>query len=241
MLHGSVESPHLDLARRVAQDLLEERGDDILAVGIMGSVALGETSQFSDIDMIVITRRRDPEGWQQRIVDGILVSGLQMTREEAERSVTTPNLDLPEILSGWRSVLPIHDPDGILARLKEEAGSVPMELFRKSSRLALLTTVEDLGKLRDALEAGRLDEAREMSIWYTGSAITALANILGHVPRSGKTLAQDVRRLSPIGEDLWRLRTQPVEAETMRRLAEGTWAAILRAAEESGITVEDLR
>jgi predicted nucleotidyltransferase len=117
--HLRVEGRHLNIARRVTDNLLGERGDDLLASGVMGSVALGEAGSFSDVDMIVL--------------------------------------------------------------------------------------------------------------------------LLGHVPRSGKNLFPEVRRMSSLGEELWKLRTETVDPASMERLARTTWSELLTVAQEEGVPVDDLR
>lgn len=229
---------HLELAQRVAKELVAKHGRDVLAVGVMGSVALGEEGPFSDVDVIVLAKRAG--SFEKSVRDGILISGLWQTLKEAETDVTEPSEAPIETLSGWWSLRVLYDPTGVLERLAARARGASAEFFRDSARMALLGAREDFGKVRNAVRSGKDDDVAEMSIWFSGAAAVALSCILHHVPHSGRTLFAEVRDLPLPGKDIVRLRYERLNAEETGALAEDIWERLLGVAGEKGVPVDDL-
>src|SRR5437867_545926 len=150
------------VARAIARELRDREGSNLVAVGVFGSVARGEDRAFSDLDLLVITRRRRAR-IHHTIRDGILVTVHQLTPAEARVEVLQGPW-LNDALGGWRSTLALHDPTRIIGRLRDLARRPTAAQFRRSAARALIETLEDYGKLRNAIEAGDLEEAREMSL-----------------------------------------------------------------------------
>lgn len=229
-------SPHQRLAKRLADELVEQYGDEILGVGVMGSVGLGEEGRHSDVDLLVLARQRG--SIKDTMRNGIPVSYTRRTPEEAEEDISTPNDWLVGRLSGWWSLKILYDPTGAFERLANRARRTPPEVFSRSARMSLLRSLGLLRMLRGALASGK-EEAAEVALWFTGGTAGALACLLPHVPRSGKTLFAELAALSPLGQQIKQLRYNRPMVEDPGALAEEIWADLLRLAAESGITVDD--
>src|SRR2546425_10942269 len=155
----------LELAKTITADLLDREGRNLVAVGVYGSVARGDERRHSDIDMLVVVRRKR-RGIQHAVHAGIVVTILQQTPEESREEAIGPHPGLNVSLGGWRSLRPLYDPSGLLTRLRAQARRPASRSFRQAARLHFLEAYEDLGKLWDAIESGDGDEAREMAIWF---------------------------------------------------------------------------
>ncbi len=234
------DSARLAVARRFAADLRRREGRNVVAVGVYGSAARGTERVHSDIDLLVILRRkRGTLGIQIR--EGFLVTILQETPREAREEVTGSRADLNAALGGWVSLRPLYDPSHMLRGLRARARRPHAEQFLAAARRALLETLEDLGKLRNAVEAGDGDEAREMAIWFTGGAMGALYDLEGHVLPTGRRAFVEMRRRGRIGTDIRSLRYEPHSLSETRALAERIWASLLERAEARGLHVDELR
>lgn len=233
------ESNALRLSGRVAGQLRRREGKNLVAVAVYGSVAQNEERRHSDIDMLVILRRPRAMPWAA-VREGVLVTFLQLTPEEARAEVSGTNPNLPEALSGWRSIRPLYDPIGIVAGLRRRARRPTAAMFRRAARAAILATFEDYGKLRNALDAADLEEAREMAIWFTGGAMSILFCIERHVPATGRRLFADVRVRGSIGRAICALRYDPLSTREIARLATRVWHDLLRRARAQGVRVDDL-
>ena len=75
------------LAKAIARELRQRERSNLVAFGVFGSVARGEDRTFSDLDLLVVTRRRR-RGIRHEIRDGVLVTVHQVTPAEARREVT---------------------------------------------------------------------------------------------------------------------------------------------------------
>lgn len=130
------------LAQCIAEELGEQYGDEILGVGVMGSVGLGEEGPYSDVDMLVLASHRGALDDSMR--EGIPVSYLWRTPSEAEEDISTPNDWLVGTLSGWWSLKILYDPTGALKRLAERARRTPPELLARSARMSLVGSLARL-------------------------------------------------------------------------------------------------
>src|SRR5437870_2552341 len=168
-----VRSRRLEIAEVEADRLRKRLGRNLVGIGVFGSVGRGDDRTGSDIDLVVVAQSQVKI--KSRVVSGIPVTFLPLTPEGAREEVYGSRKDLNVALGGWRSLKPLYDPTKFLARLRQRAFHPRPLQFRRASQKALLETFEDLGKLRNAIEAKNRDEMREMAIWFTDVAMGALS------------------------------------------------------------------
>ncbi len=234
-----MDSPRLALAKRLTTQLRAREGANLMAVGVYGSVAVGNERTHSDIDLLVVVRRRTDRPWA-RVHRGFLVTFNEMTPAEAWGEVSGASPKLPEILSGWRAMRPLYDPSGVLRRCIARSERVPPSQFRRAARAGLFGAYEDLGKVRDAVDSRDRRKLREMAIWFTGGAAAVLCCLEQHPIPTGEDLFLEARRLGRTGQDIAALRYgNPAIAESSR-LAEGIWASLREMARRQGIAVDRL-
>lgn len=85
-------------------------------VALMGSHARGDADRLSDVDIVGIGSGEATF----RLVDGVIVSSSWVTAEEARAGFDTPHR-LGFVVPGWRTAVPLRDPDGVVAGLRTEA------------------------------------------------------------------------------------------------------------------------
>jgi predicted nucleotidyltransferase len=228
----------LALARKIARDLREREGSNLVAVGVFGSTARGEDRAHSDLDLLVITRRRR-KGIRHRVHDGVLVTVLQLTPAQAREEVTEgPWLNGP--LSGWRDARAVYDPVGLIRRVRALASHPTAARFQESARRDLIETFEDYGKIRNAIAAEDVEEAREMALWFSGAAAGTLLDVERRVPRVHRRYFMEARRIGLVGKAIWRLRYDARTLAEMGRLSEDIWAGLLARARKRGVRVPEL-
>src|SRR5436309_15318669 len=86
MADGMTRRSRLELARTVTAQLRRREGRNLLAVGLYGSVSRGEDRAHSDIDLVLLVRS-GKTGLQMLMRNGVLVSLLRLTRDEAADEV----------------------------------------------------------------------------------------------------------------------------------------------------------
>lgn len=234
------DSVRLVLAKRIVAEIRKREGRNLVAAAVYGSAAYGRERRHSDLDLIVLVRRARTIP-KYRVHEGVLVSTSVCTPDEAREQITGANPDLPEVLSGWRSARPLHDPYAVLRRLIARAHRVPASQWRRSARAGLLATYEDFGKLRDAAEAEDLEKMREMAIWFTGGAAAVLLCLRQHTVPTGQEMFVEVRRIGELGRAIVRLRYRNLSINEAGRLADSIWAGLLRGASRQEVRVVDLR
>jgi kanamycin nucleotidyltransferase len=229
----------MELAKTITAELRRREGRNLVAVGVYGSVARGEDRRHSDVDLLVVVRRK--RRWiQHRIQDGILVTVLQQTPAEARDEVTGSRPGMNVALGGWRSMRPLFDPSGLLRRLRSQAHRPTVRQARGAARLHLFETYEDLGKVWNAIEAGDADEAREMAIWFSGAAMGTLFDLEGHILKTGRRAFVEIRRYGKLGEAIRRLSFDTLSLSETQRLAEFVWKDLLDRAAAKRIRLPPL-
>jgi hypothetical protein len=106
----------MEVAETVARDFAT---DGARAVFLTGSWARGDAHPESDLDLRVIGPER-PKRLMRR--DGFLISH-QWLEESDHRAAFDDPGEVGAVVPGWRSAVILHDPEGIAARLKQEAES----------------------------------------------------------------------------------------------------------------------
>ena len=219
-------SLRLALAKSLAAELRLREGRNLVAVGVFGSVARGEERLHSDVDVLVVVRRKRA-AIRHHVRDGVLITILQQTPQESRAEVTGHRPDLNAALGGWISLRPLYDPAGLLRELAKRARHPTQAQFREAARQALIETYEDLGKLRNAIQSRDEDEAREMGIWYSQAAAGALLDLHERVLETGRRGFIGIRRYGAAGAAIRRLCYESLPLSEARRLAEDSWEALL--------------
>ena len=232
-------SPRLALARSITADLRAREGRNLVAVGVFGSVARGDDREFSDIDLLVVVRRKRAR-IRTYLRGGTLVTVLQQTPGESRREVTGPGPWLNDALAGWRSMRALYDPARLIARLRARARRPTASQFRESARRALLETSEDYGKLLNAVAAGDHDEAREMALWFAGGAMGSLLDLEMHVLRTGRRAFIVTRHRGALGRAIWSLRYDALSLRETERLSKWVWDRLLERARRKGVSIPGL-
>jgi hypothetical protein len=93
---------------------------DLQAVGVHGSLAHGDDTDASDVDLVAVTRtlRRGPTPGARRI-DGVIVDLGVISADEYLRHARTLTTSWPLTADQYITTKPLHDPDVWLPRLRD--------------------------------------------------------------------------------------------------------------------------
>jgi hypothetical protein len=108
------------VAEQVADAARHRYPADVLAVGVHGSLAHGDDTDTSDVDMIVVTYRpgSGPRPVTRR-VDGVLVDLSVIGADQYLQHARTLSTSWPLAADRYMTTKPIHDPDAWLERLRD--------------------------------------------------------------------------------------------------------------------------
>jgi kanamycin nucleotidyltransferase len=195
----------LRIAHKLSTDLKRELGANLIAIGVIGSVARGRAEKYSDIDMEIIVRDAIPESYQARIVENTYCSLTFATRSVALQEVTQPHPDLPERLGGFTKIHRLYDPKAFLRTLQTKATHVPRHLFIKSAELALLHSYEDFCRVKNAYLNGDDVVLRDnvMNVTHSAALVTASLNNTPFI--SDRDIFKAYKRFQRLPEGFWRI------------------------------------
>jgi hypothetical protein len=113
-------NPRWAVAEEVAAAVLRRHGDAVHAIGVHGSLAHGDDTDGSDVDLVVVTRhpRTGPQPATRRI-DGIIVDCGVISADEYLTHAATLSTSWPLAADQYVTTKPIFDPDGWHARLRD--------------------------------------------------------------------------------------------------------------------------
>ena len=122
MLHnGGVSSnPRWDVAESVADAVLDRYPGDVHAIGVYGSLAHGDDTEGSDVDLVVVTYRAGP-GPQpaSRRISGVIVQCGVISVDEYLAHARTLSTTWPLAADQYVTTKPIFDPKNWHDRLRD--------------------------------------------------------------------------------------------------------------------------
>ena len=111
---GHSHRQRLEAAGKLAALILERHGDTVVAIVALGTTAIGQDGPYSDLDMTVVTRRDIGGHSKCYPCDGLQINLDYQTVEESFEEAREPHMG-----GCWANCLPLHDPTGLAARLRE--------------------------------------------------------------------------------------------------------------------------
>jgi len=180
----------LQMAEKIVGYVVEELGDHVKLILVYGSLARGEDTEFSDLDMVVITdgapyhrsfilQERPFEIWS-------------MTLEECEKIITTPSTSWGVATALFFQNRVLYGDQSILDPLKQLYDSLDMQPFIQSCADTLVYFAEILGKVRSAAKDRDLIYARWASfdLANTVAGMVAMINKKYYLNQWGKHLPE---------------------------------------------------
>jgi Nucleotidyltransferase domain len=178
-------NPRWELADEVAETARRRFPADVLAVGVYGSLAHGDDTQASDIDLIVVTHRAGARLHPMtRRVGGHLVDLSVIGADDYLRHARTLSTSWPLAADRYLATKPLYDPTRWLDRLRDV----------HLGRLAEARALEFAALAREAWCRAAAAHARaaRLAEWYDtdaallvlGEARLAAATVVGLLTRT---------------------------------------------------------
>ena len=231
----------MKLAQFLTTRIVETYGEDVLFVGVYGSVARNEDKEFSDLVLIVITRRKIPTWFF--IYKDIVVLIHCITYEDAVKSLSNP--DDPWWFGWVGSILyceKLYGSDNLLKKLKECVYSISGEDYREAAAKRLIWMLEFLNQIRNAYYERDLYSAISSALYFRNVAgeFVALLNethYKSHVFRSLEE-ARNFKKLPKHFFQLMRALGVSNDLETIHKSALELWKNSIQIAKENGINIQ---
>ncbi len=178
----------VEAAQHVSSALLKRYPDDIIAVGVLGSVARREDREHSDIDLHVIVKEGASLASHFFVLDGCYFSVSVKTEKAWIADLTRPKSGLCLTAEAFGSVLVLHDPTGAFKKLRALAEALPDEAWKSAIRDGLAGMVEDLGRVRNLYAEGDWVSFRLFSVIVAAGAATVYGDLTRQMLRTEKEL-----------------------------------------------------
>jgi hypothetical protein len=233
MSDGAPASPRWRVAEAVSEAVRRRFAKDVLGVGVHGSLAHGDDTDYTDVDLVVVTFRTGAgPGPGSRRIDGVVVDLGVISDEEYRRNARTLSTSWPLTADQYLTTTPLYDPRGSFGALRDT----------HLNRLAEASGREFAALAREAwCEAKALqNRAARLAEWYDtdgavlvlGEARTATAVVEGLLSRTYFTGSADaVTRAGLTGAGISDLRdrldAQATELAKRGRPVDGTISDLL--------------
>ena len=154
-------SRRLDLARQIAaqiqghyRDIRDVIVDDVLAIGVYGSLARGTDGPYSDIEIHCVVRGRGVDVCHEWST-GPWKAEVDVYSEDVVLAWASElDVDWPVTHGACTNVWALYDPTGFFSRLRDAALSHPDGVFQQVIRDVIVGEIyERIGKVRNAWAA----------------------------------------------------------------------------------------
>ncbi|MEM7029777.1 MAG: kanamycin nucleotidyltransferase C-terminal domain-containing protein [Chloroflexota bacterium] len=232
----------LRIVEQLKQDLLDEYNDQLIAIGLSGSIAQKRDRPYSDIDMFAVVEQLDTD--RIEIVchlDGSKVDG----NIYSDASVRKKAVQVDErwsLRGGFLHIHPVYGDTAYFEMLKELRLSVPQAKIEAQIAAIIWGHYEAIGKFRNAKESGQTHDLARACCTF--AEYNALMLGLAHhtVYTTGQTMLEESMQLAhrPDGhDDLCRLVMSGTLSNASRILTtvERAWAGIEAWVKELGLDI----
>lgn len=141
----------LEIAEEIKERVLETHGERVKAIGIYGSMGRGSDGPYSDLEVRCVLNSAGEE-YNHEWSAGAWKAEVNFVSEDILlEDVCTIEGDWPLTHGQFLSVLPLYDPDGFFANLKQTAISQDEAKFRHALQALMVEEMfEYAGKWRNA-------------------------------------------------------------------------------------------
>lgn len=170
----------LDLARAVAQRVIERWGSDVRAIALEGSMARGPSAvdHRSDIDLVVVAREPKLIPEREVFVGDVLVSMGVTSADDLLEEADELRWDWAMASESLVNFAPLHDPDGFFDDVRRRHEQTTHETSDREraerARALLMGAYEYVGKGRRSVEGGSAPAA---SVCVTEALITIALSV----------------------------------------------------------------
>ena len=231
----------MELAQFLTKRLIEAYGKDIFFIGVYGSVARNEDREFSDLELIVITRKKIP-AWLFVYKD-IVVLIHSVTYEDVIKSLSNP--DDPWWFGWVGSILyakKLYGSNELLEKFRKIVCSISSEDYRRAAANRLIWMLEFLNQIKNAYLEKDIYSAITSSLYLRNAAgeFVALLNkshYCSHVFRSLK----EVRKFKKLPERFIELMITLGTSNNLERLYRSAielWKNCLQIAKANNISLQ---
>ncbi len=183
--------------RKLAQEVAKRAclfRPDVLAVGIYGSVARDEDGPYSDLELLCVLGKPGEDFTSEWLGEPGKVEVNFISEDVLFTQATEVDGAWPLTHGAYVYIRPLHDPTGLLVRLRQAVLSVPNQAFIRAMRALIVEDlVELVGKVRNAQHLGAHEEIPFLAVnlAFHGALLVGLAN--RHLYRSAsKMLAESL-------------------------------------------------
>lgn len=181
--------------RKLAQKIAERARvfrQDVLAVGIYGSVARDEDGPYSDLEILCVLSSPGEDFTKEWIAQPCKVE-VNFVSEDvlfARAREVDPAWSLTH--GAYVHIRPLYDPEGLFPRLKEAVLRAPHKAFQQALRALIVEDLyEVVGKIRNAWHFQACEELPFLAVHlaFYGALLVGLAN--RHLYRSASKMLAD--------------------------------------------------
>lgn len=235
------------LVREIADRALAARREDVLAIGVYGSVARGTDGPYSDIEMVCVLRTRGEQDIVEWTTGPWKAEVDFYSQDVLLRKASEVDGEWPLTHGAYCHVFALYDPDHFFVKLRDVVLSQPEERFLEAMREVIVGELyEGIGKLRNARHSGHTAGLPELALNMAryGAFLIGLANRRCY--SSGTHVLEESLTLPgrPAGYDAlcrMAMRGELSDPDRIAQACEVFWSGVERWASEQGLWIKERR
>lgn len=156
----------LEVAGMLAKKAVEKYGNNILFVGLYGSVARNEDKKFSDIEMFAVTKQKKKYPYVSFVYKGIPVYLEFLSKKEILKRIKNVDVSWSAEVGKFLEPLKIYGSEKTVKEFREVVSKLPNGKFKEALYHSFLDMVERFNRLRNDYEDRNLVMIREAADWF---------------------------------------------------------------------------
>jgi kanamycin nucleotidyltransferase len=232
-----------DLARHIVNQIQDRYRDDVLAIGVYGSLARGTDGPYSDIEIHCVVRGSGVDVCHEWSAGAWKAEVDVYSEDVVLQWASELDVDWPVTHGACTNVWALYDPTGFFSRLRDAALSHPDEVFQQVIRDVIVGEIyERIGKVRNARAANdACMPYLAVELAKCGACLLGLAH--RHLYTTSTRMFEESLALSgrPEGYDILCRMVMAGELADAARIADAAdafWSGVERWAGGRGIQIE---
>jgi kanamycin nucleotidyltransferase len=235
------KSERVKIAKAISEAILKKYRDEILLVGVYGSVATREDTDYSDIDIYVVTKNLTLQKYFA--YKGVPITIHFKTKKEVSEAIKNVTSTWPAEVHQFFAPKILYGSGRLPSEWKQIVNKISKEDFHKAASTALIEIYENVGKVRNTCKQknlGRCTEAVWNVVWHADMFVALVNKTYYREPGfRGLEEAMKFQKMPANYGKLMKTLWESKDFNELNKASTELWEKCLKLARKEGIRFEN--